>query len=161
LERTNIVRWPDGQADWLEFVFEVPPTHHAQTFRSFSMTVEAGGKSYQGRPVSTGRPLMGQAYVCYIPAGMVPDRRGVVKVTCEMTANRLQILGGESPEKPRLPEQLRRTLTRPVHYDYTNKWVIQYINQNKLWRWSGETDAAYLLRAYRFFQRNFTYINSA
>ncbi len=33
------------------------------------------------------------------------------------------------------------------------------MNRNRLWRWPGETDAAYLLRADRFFKRYFTYVN--
>ena len=159
MERTNSVRWPDGAADWLEAVCEPPPAHFAQTLRSFAMTVEAGGKSYHGRPVSTGRAFFGQAYVCYVPASTLPDRRGIVKCTCEMTANRLQILSGEAPEKPQLPAYLRSTLISSYHYQYTNQLVAEFIKTNKLWRWSGETDAAYLLRAYRFFQRNFTYFN--
>jgi hypothetical protein len=158
LERTNTIRWPDRPADWLEFVFEAPPTHHAQTMQSFSITLEADGKSYQGHPELTGRPLMGPAYVCYVPASLVPDRRGVVKISCELTANRLQILQGKTLEKP-LPDTLRRTLTQSVHYNYTNQLMLQYITHYKLWRWDGETEAAYLLRAYRFFQRNFSYVN--
>ena len=158
LERTNNVRWPDNeQADWLELTYIPPPTHHGETMRSFSMIVEAGGKSYPSRPFMTGRALRPEEYVCYIPAGEVPDRRGIVKIKCEMTANRLHILKGGAPDPPRLSASLREILTSPHQYPFTDPLITQFITRNELWRWPGETDAAYLLRAYRYFQRYYIY----
>lgn len=158
LERTGTVRWPDRPTDWLEFSYIPPPTHFAQTLRSFGMTIEADGKSYQARPVLTGRLFMPWTYVCYIPANQVPDRRGTIKINCEITPNRLPLVKGSTKEAPPSAD-LCRILTSTFHCNYTNLWVRQFITQNELWRWPRETDAHYLLRAFRFFQRNFSSVS--
>jgi peroxiredoxin/transglutaminase-like putative cysteine protease len=159
LERTNTVRWPDGPADWLQFSYVPSPTHFAQTIRSFHMTITADGKSYEAKPVTTGRAFMPETYVCLLPASDVPDRQGVLRVTCEVTPNHLRIRKGKS-ESQRPSADLHNTLVSSYHYDYADPAVAQFITRNELWRWSGETDAHYLLRAYRYFQRYFTYVGN-
>ena len=156
-------RWPEERADWLACpVWYVPPTHVGHTLRKAQLTIDADGFHCESDSLeAAGRPRSKTLYA-FLPAATVPGRKATIRTRFEVTANVLNLVAGPSPEPvPDLSpaERIAYTASSEGWYAYDLPEARALLDQCKLRRWPDEADIAFLLRASRWFVRDWTYSN--
>lgn len=74
-----------------------------------------------------------------------------------VTTHTLRVERGPNPNFEPLPEYIRKGLTAPrERHPYNDPALKKIFQREGLLRFKGETDSAYLLRVWRFFQRYWT-----
>jgi transglutaminase-like putative cysteine protease len=149
--------WPKDAKD-LTCVAAVPPTILAHTVTSASMTLGTGNYTVNTQIIPTDTLLVPNALYARLDPNRVPSRRIDATIMAEAIVNSTKIVPGAINEQapPLLPAD-HELLTQSLDPADLEKKFKGWLKENKLIRWSDETEMAFVYRIYCWCQRNCRY----